>query len=305
MTDKMPTWDEFMAPVLQVLDSGQDWRYRDLWQEVVDRMGLSADIKAEKMSSGGSRVENRINWATSHLFHANAVERPSRGVYRITDVGRQILRAHPTRVTLADIEPFADLSDVFWTGRTKASPKTGVTVATTNDEDLEPREQIEAARERIHEEVASELLRRLQDKDPGFFETAVVKLLLAMGYGGAEGQGQVTPLTHDGGIDGVIDRDALGIDRVYVQAKRYAADGSVQRPEVQSFVGALSGKASSGVFITTGRFSKGAEDYAAVVPTRIILIDGQRLASLMIRYQVGVQVKETVEVVEVDEDFFE
>jgi len=305
MTDKMPTWDEFMAPVLQVLESGKDRRYRDLWQAVVDRLSLSDDIKSEKMSSGGSRAENRINWATSHLFHANAVDRPSRGVYRITDIGRQILVSKPNKVTLADIEPFADLTDVFWTGRAKSNPKNGVTSIANLDEDLEPREQIEAARKRIHEEVASELLRRLQDKDPGFFETAVVKLLIAMGYGGAEGQGQVTPLTHDGGIDGVIDRDALGIDRVYIQAKRYAADGRVQRPEVQSFVGALSGKASSGVFITTGRFSKGAEEYASVVPTRIILIDGQRLAALMIRYQVGVQVKENVEVVEVDEDFFE
>lgn len=305
MTNKIPTWDEFMAPVLKVLDSGKDWRYRDLWKEAASQMQLSDDVLAETMASGGSRVENRINWATSHLFHANAVERPSRGVYRINDVGRRVLAAHPDRITLADIEPFADLTDVFWTGRSKESPKAGTPTSVVLDEDLEPREQIEAARQRIHEEVASELLRRLQDKDPGFFENAVVKLLLAMGYGGAEGQGQVTPLTNDGGVDGVIDRDALGIDRVYIQAKRYGPQGSVQRQEVQSFVGALSGKASSGVFITTARFSKGAEEYANGVPTRIILIDGKRLTSLMIRYQVGVQVKETVEVVEVDEDFFE
>jgi restriction system protein len=169
---------------------------------------------------------------------------------------------------------------------------------------MTPTEQVEGGIARIHEEVASELLSRLQGKEPAFFEAAVVNLLLAMGYGGETGSGTVTQLTNDGGIDGVIDQDVLGLRRVYVQAKRYAPDNVVQRPDVQGFVGALSGKADSGVFITTSRFSEGARAYAASVPTRIILIDGARLTSLMIRYGVGVQVRETYSIVEVDEDFF-
>ena len=172
-------------------------------------------------------------------------------------------------------------------------------------EPLDPVEQIEEGLARIHEAVAADLLQRLQGKDPAFFEAAVVKLLVAMGYGGADGTATVTQQSHDGGIDGVIDRDALGLDRAYVQAKRYASENAVQTPAVQAFVGALNGKASNGVFITTGRFSKGAVEYARTAQTRIILIYGQRLTDLMIRYGVGVQNQQTLHIVAVDEDFFE
>ena len=156
----------------------------------------------------------------------------------------------------------------------------------------DPTEQVEQGVARINEEVASELLSRLVEQDPAFFEKAVVELLLAMGYGGVGGRGVTTDLTNDGGIDGVIDQDVLGLSKVYVQAKRYSPRGnSVQRPEVQGFVGALSGKADGGVFITTSRFSAGAVQWARTVPARIILIDGRRLAELMIEYGVGVQVE--------------
>jgi len=150
----------------------------------------------------------------------------------------------------------------------------------------------------------AELLSRLRGKEPSFFEDAVVQLLVAMGYGGTTGSGSVTQLTHDGGIDGVIDQDILGLSRVYIQAKRYADNNVVHRPEVQGFVGALHGKADSGVFITTSHFSQGAIEYVASSPTRIVMIDGKRLADLMIRYGVGVQVRETYNIVEIDEDFF-
>ena len=171
--------------------------------------------------------------------------------------------------------------------------------------ELDPTEQVETGIERIHHEVAAELLSRLVDQDPAFFENAVVDLLLAMGYGGVGGRGVVTDLNHDGGIDGVIDQDVLGLNKVYVQAKRYTPTNAVQRPEVQGFVGALSGKADGGVFITTSRFSAGALEWARTVPARIILIDGQRLTQLMIEYGVGVQVQRAVQIVEIDEDFFE
>lgn len=160
--------------------------------------------------------------------------------------------------------------------------------------------------ERIHASVAGDLLTRLHAGHPEFFEQAVLDLIMAMGYGGAEGTASRTHLSNDGGIDGIVDQDALGLSRIYVQAKRYALDASVGRPEIQAFVGALHGnQANQGVFITTGRFSRGARDYTGSVPTRVVLIDGARLAALMIRYGVGVQVKQTAHIVEVDEDFFE
>ncbi|WP_246226991.1 restriction endonuclease [Propioniciclava coleopterorum] len=169
---------------------------------------------------------------------------------------------------------------------------------------LTPTEQVQDGVDRIHREVAGDLLTRLRGKEPAFFEQAVVELLLAMGYGGTLGSGSATQLTNDGGIDGVIDQDYLGLSRVYIQAKRYAEGNSVGRPDLQGFVGALHGRADSGVFITTSAFSSAAVDYARSTPTRIILIDGQRLAELMIRFGVGVQVRETYKVVEIDEDFF-
>lgn len=153
--------------------------------------------------------------------------------------------------------------------------------------------------------MAAELLTRLQGKDPTFFEEAVVKLLVAMGYGGTDAHVTVTQRSNDAGIDGIIDQDALGLDRVYIQAKRYATANAVQRPELQEFVGALSGKAERGVFITTSRYTSGARAYAASIPARIVLIDGARLTRLLIAYGVGVQVESTYRVVKIDEDFFE
>lgn len=189
----------------------------------------------------------------------------------------------------------------------KRTPPTPTPAAAPDEstDSLDPAELIDRGITEINEEVATELLARLHAKSPTFFEEAVVKLLVAMGYGGADGQATVTQQVNDGGIDGVIDQDALGLNRVYVQAKRYARDNAVGRPELQGFVGALLGKADRGIFITTGRFSKGARDYAESAVTRIILIDGARLAALMIRYGVGVQIKQTVHIVEIDEDFFE
>jgi restriction system protein len=171
---------------------------------------------------------------------------------------------------------------------------------------LSPEERIGQATALIHAAVADDLLARLHAQEPAFFEQAVLDLLIALGYGGAEGNATRTQLSNDGGIDGIVDQDALGLSRIYVQAKRYAVAGVVGRPEIQAFVGALHGKqANRGVFITSGHFSEGARAYASNLPTRVILIDGQRLASLMIRFSVGVQVKQTVQLVEVDEDFFE
>jgi restriction system protein len=302
----MPTWDGFLVYVLRYLSDGAVRALSDIRKGVADLTGLTTDQRAELLNSGQSRADNRIGWAASYLNRVGAIERPVRGKYRITPEGTSLLARRPDRVTESDLRAMAKPGDEWWTGSQSKAASTAVLSEPEPDaEQLDPVEQIEEGLERIHKAVAADLLARLQGKDPTFFEAAVVKLLVAMGYGGADGKATVTQQSNDGGIDGVIDRDALGLDRIYVQAKRYSGTNAVHAPAVQAFVGALSGKASSGVFITTGTFSNGALDYARTAHTRVILIDGQRLTDLMIRYGVGVQNQRTLHVVAVDEDFFE
>lgn len=298
-----PTWEQFNVPILTVLSDGTTRSLRQLRRDVADAVGLTAEQRAETLPSGQLRVDNRIGWAASFLNRVDALDRPSRGQYVITDFGRELLERHPTGITENDLKAVAKEGDEWWLSRSAANGQEDQPLDTSAT-DLDPTEQVEQGVARIREEVASELLSRLVDQDPAFFEGAVVELLLAMGYGGVGGRGVTTDLTNDGGIDGVIDQDVLGLSKVYVQAKRYAPTNAVQRPEVQGFVGALSGKADGGVFITTSRFSPGAVEWVRTVPARIILIDGRRLAELMIEYGVGVQVERTYRVVEIDEDFF-
>jgi len=172
--------------------------------------------------------------------------------------------------------------------------------------ELDPYEQIEEGSKRNQQAVATELLEKIHGNEPEFFERAVLDLLIAMGYGGTFGKALHTQLTNDGGIDGVIDQDALGLSRINVQAKRYDPKQTIGRPAIQGFVGALQGvQAHQGVFLTTATFTKGAKEYAEGVQSRVVLIDGEQFTQLMIHYGVGVQVKNTVKVVEIDEDYFE
>jgi restriction system protein len=300
-----PKWEQYMVPSLQVLDDGEVHRARAINDAAADLLGLTDEDRAALITSGQPRYRNRAMWALSYLSRAGAVERPARGQYRINDLGRRLLSEHRGGLTERDLRALPG----YVSPQVKASTVTQAGSEAVVEEDetaLDPVEQIETGIARIHAEVASELLSRLHAQDPAFFEPAVLDLLMKMGYGGAEGTATRTQLSNDGGIDGIIDQDALGLARIYVQAKRYALDASIGRPEIQAFVGALHGnQANQGVFITTARFSSGARQYADSVATRVVLIDGERMARLMIRYGVGVQVRRTVEVVEVDEDFFE
>lgn len=294
-----------MIPSLQVLADGEVHRTRAINDAAADLLGLTDEDRAALIPSGQPRYQNRATWALSYLSRAGAVDRPARGQYRISEIGRRLLADHQGGLTEHDLRSLPG----YVSPHVKPSAVTPLDSGVVVEEDqsaLDPVEQIETGIARIHAEVAAELLSRLHAQDPAFFEQAVLDLLIKMGYGGAEGTATRTQLSNDGGIDGIIDQDALGLARIYVQAKRYALDASIGRPEIQAFVGALHGnQANQGVFITTARFSAGARQYADSVATRVVLIDGERLARLMIRYGVGVQVKRTVEVVEVDEDFFE
>lgn len=305
---EMPNWEGFMIPTLRVLSDGVTRHWREFQPLVADEVGLTDEQKAERLSSGGLKYENRIGWGVSFLTNVGALTRPSRGHYQITDAGRTLIDLFPNGAREKDIKQLgedpASPIRIYQSTVTRDKPVQATEIETADAAALTPIEQVQNGIERINQEIAADLLDRLQGKEPGFFEQAVVDLLLAMGYGGTTGTGNVTQLSNDGGIDGVIDQDILGLNRVYIQAKRYSVGNTVGRPDLQAFVGALSGKADSGVFITTSTFSNGAREYANNVPTRIILIDGKRLTSLMIRYGVGVQVRETYKVVEIDEDFF-
>jgi len=302
-----PTWDQYMIPALHVLVDGQMRRTREIVDRAADLLQLSEIDRAVLIPSGQEQWKNRGNWALSYLARAGAVERPSRGRYVITEVGRELLEAHPDGMTEKDLRsvPGYDSPRLAQKPAADAAPATPVPVVEERTE-LDPDEQIENGIARIHADVADQLLTRIQAQDPEFFEKAVLDLLMAMGYGGAEGSATRTQLSRDGGIDGIIDQDALGLSRIYVQAKRYASDNTVGRPAIQEFVGALAGNAASqGVFLTTSRFSADAQRYADQVQARIVLVDGAKLSRLMIRYGVGVQVRRTVQIVDVDEDFFE
>lgn len=300
----VPPWAWFNQPVLEVLTDGQVWKTRDLKEAVLTHAGMAEEQRAERLSNGDSRALNRAGWAMSFLTRAKAIDKPARGLFQITEAGRHLLASNPdgiTEATLKLIPAFQEYVPTRVGGAANRAP-----LAADVDPETDPLEQIEAGIAKFEADVAADLLVRLRENHPDFFEQSVVDLLIAMGYGGAESRVTRLGKTGDGGVDGVIDQDALGLSRVYVQAKRYGVGNSVQRPELQGFVGALADKnASQGVFVTTSTFSAGAREYVEKIVNRIVLIDGSRLADLMIRYRVGVQVKSSYHVVEVDEDYFE
>lgn len=299
----MRTWEEFMVPVLEVLSDGSTKTVRVIRDEVRDHVGLSDEERAEVLDSGQSRSGNRINWALSFLTRAEALQRPKRGSYVITEAGRELLRTHPSGLSEKDLKQIPAYAEHVPAVRVKNA------VVDTDDSaesSLDPVEQIDSGVKRVHEDVAADLLQRLREQHPDFLEQSVLDVLVAMGYGGVEQRARRIGGSGDGGVDGVIDQDALGLARIYVQAKRYAADNVVGRPQIQGFVGALQGhQAHQGVFITTSSFSREAVDYAASVNASIVLIDGERLVRLMVQYAIGVQTVQTYTVVEVDEDYFE
>ncbi len=302
----MPVWSGFLKPVLEVMADGNVWSTRELANAVCDHVGLSSEQRAESLPSGQSRADNRIGWAVSALYRADLIEKPRRGNYLLNDSGRQFLDQHPGEMSEKTLKTVpAYVAYVASSGAAKPAA-TGVTVESDADDSADPLEMIETGVAALHGEVAAELLKRLREQDPNFLEQSVLHVLIAMGYGGTEQRATVLGGSGDGGVDGVIDQDPLGLERVYVQAKRYGPDNSVQRPDIQGFVGALHGVgANRGIFITTSRFSSGAREYANGIATRVVLIDGQRLAELMIKYGVGVQKRQVFTVVEVDEDYFE
>lgn len=302
---EVPQFHELMRPALAALADRGEHHSRDLVVKVADALDLTPAQRAQKIPSGQQRFDNRLLWALSYLKQALAVERPKRGVYRITDRGLTLLTQHPTTLTVADLRAYREFRDFQARSRNvpEASERTG---EETTAEEQTPLEQLSAAASQLNATIAADLIEKIRQQAPEFLEKAVLQLLVAMGYGGSDQSAQHLGGSGDGGFDGVINQDRLGIERIYVQAKRYAPDNPVGRPAVQAFVGALHhAGAAGGVLITTSRFSPDAVAFASSIHPRVILIDGPRLGQLMVTYRIGVQERQTFHVVEVDDDFFE
>lgn len=312
----IPSYETLMAPLLRQLLDGREHHVRELSANLAAERGLTAEELAQMVPSGKMTVwRSRVHWATQYLYQARAISRSKRGVFAITDRGRQLVAEQPDRVGNEHLEQFEEFRDFKNRSRTGAPrpPQNGdvAQAAPTKPVPGEissatPYERIAAAAAEANAAVAAELLQRINEQPPEFLERVVLDLLVAMGYAGALGKQEHLGRSGDEGIDGVLDQDALGLDRIYVQAKRYASGRAVGRPDIQGFVGALHGaQASRGVFITTSRFSPEARAYTAVVPQRLVLIDGDQLAGLMVTHGVGVQIEQTITVKKIDEDFFE
>lgn len=305
----VPDYQSLMRPVLEVLtERGQLQVGRQLVPAVATRCKLSEEDLAEQISSGLPLASSRIQWAATYLVQAGAVSRPRRGYAEITDRGRGLLSASPDRITNKILDQFPEFVEFRQrTRKGKRASATGTAVTGTDDLDITPAELVERAEREANAAVQAEILRRVYAQPPEFLERLVLRLLVAMGYGDRiDGAAEHRGRSGDEGIDGVIRQDPLGLDVVYVQAKRHAPDTTVGRPETQAFVGALHGaQASRGVLITTSRFSPSAREYADKVGVRVILIDGLHLAELMLRYRIGVEPDHVATLYRVDEDFFE
>ncbi len=294
----IPDFQTIMLPLLRFCADGKEHANQESLDALATEFGLTNDERKKLLPSGQQRVfDNRVAWARAHMKMALLIENPRRGIFRITGRGNSILEQSPPSIDLKFLRQFSEYVDA------REKPKSDASTVTA-EEAQTPEEQIEQAYETLRENLAGELLQQLKSASPSFFEKVVVDVLVRMGYGGSlKDAGQAIGRSGDEGIDGVINEDRLGLDSIYIQAKRW--EGTVSRPEIQKFAGALQGKrATKGVFITTSDFSEGSRDFASNISSKIILIDGNQLADLMIEYGVGVSTIVTYELKKLDSDFF-
>jgi restriction system protein len=308
----IPDYETLMLPVLRSVAAGPK-HIRDLAAEMADHFRLTPEERMQEIPSGKgvTVIHSRTGWAKTYMKQAGLVRQPRRGVVEITERGRALLAENPERIDNGVLERFAEFRSFRERSRVSARMDAILPVAPASG-DAAPaiataEERLDLAAAELDTALRDELLLRLRSSPPRFFERVVLDVLKALGYGaGAGGSAQVTGGAGDGGIDGVIEEDRLGLDRIYVQAKRYG-DATVGAPVIQNFIGALQMRgATKGVLITTSSFTQQAEQAARTIPSlRIVLIDGDRLADLMTRHNVGVRTERTVEIKKVDLDYFE
>lgn len=296
----VPDFQTLMLPLLRHLADGAERNNQETLDALAVEFNLTDAERAQLLPSGNQTVfRNRAAWAKAHFKRAGLIESPRRGIYQITDRGREVLAREPERIDLKFLDQFPGHRE--FRGAAKTESESGVTAQA---EEMTPEEHIALGYQQIREELAGDLLRRVKECPPEFFEQLVVDLLLAMGYGGSrQDAGKAVGRTGDGGIDGIIKEDRLGLDAIYIQAKRW--ENAVGRPEVQKFAGALQGqRARKGILITTSSLTKDAREYVSAIDNRIVLIDGQTLASLMIDHGIGVTEEGIYVVKRVNSDYF-
>lgn len=298
----VPPFDQFLGPVLNLLNSTEGGlRSTEVYKALATQFELSEEDRAERLKSGMLKYQNRILWAVEYLKKNEFLEKPSRGLYLITPAGRVFLAEHTSGIQLSDL-PDSGKTNPNLALNLRGEEVSEPLMVPSSPSQATPEERIESALAEIRIQVASELLQRLRTADPGFFERAVLDLLSALGF--AEGGLKHSGRTGDGGIDGIAYMDRLRLEKVYVQAKRWT--GTVGRPEIQAFYGALAGhRAQRGVFFTTSTYTREAQEYAQQVSDALVLIDGPRIAELMIECGIGVSLNQSLVLPRLDSDYFE
>lgn len=300
--NSIPQYHTLMLPLLKVMGGGSELTTNQMRDAVADHLGLSAEALSQRLPSGTQTAfDNRMGWARTYLFKAGLIERPRRATYVISQSGKDLLSNPPAAIDAEFLRSYEQFNDFISTTR---NGKQELIEANDIDDDLTPEEQIEKGVRRIQRELQDEVLDRVKQLPPEGFEQLVLRLLVGMGYGGSMEDVQGVARGADGGVDGVVNQDHLGLDRIYIQAKRW--EGSVGRPVIQGFVGALAGVgASKGVIMTTSTFAQPAQEYVkTLTDRRIILVDGKRMSELMLKHGIGVSTKQTFVIQRMDEDFF-
>jgi restriction system protein len=307
----IPDYQSLMLPLLSIAGEGAEHRVGDVIEPLAKKIGLTDAEMAEMLPSGKQPIfSNRVHWAKTYMAQAKLLEITRRAHLRITERGRQILNDNPDKIDVHLLERFPEFRDFKERSREAqkpASPKVAIeSVAENSDKLATPDELLRTTIDDLNAALASELLDRILAAPPAFFESLIISLLLSMGYGGSRQEaGRAIGRSGDGGIDGVIDQDPLGLDRVYLQAKRYKPETAISEPEIRAFSGSLgAAKANKGVFVTTSYFTKPALEFAERHPYKLVLIDGKQLTGLMLRHNVGVRTAETLHLKKIDEDFF-
>jgi len=303
----IPTFQEVMLPILKFVADGKTHTIKDCVEHIEQMFNLSEEEKQERLPSGRQRtIYNRVTWAITHTKKAGLLEsREKRGYFGITETGSKLLSENPQTVNMKLLQNYASYRSFQNSEKQVTDSKSESTLL--EDSDKTPEEIMGALSTQLNLQLANDILEEISINSPDFFENLVVDLLLKMGYGGLDGSGEVTKKSNDGGIDGIIKQDELGLDVIYVQAKKWDKSTAISRPEIQKFAGALLGEgATKGVFITTARFSSSAIDYAKSVPnTKVVLIDGLMLAKLMIKHNLGVSTNNVIQIKKIDTDYFE
>ena len=303
----IPKFEDFLYPFLYHLSS-KDLTMKEIRQCLIDQFHLTKE-DCDIMTKGGTKTQlnDRLSWTRQYLHRALLIEQPQSGIYKITQRGLDYLSSH-NDLMISDLMQYQEFADFSNRNISRGNNLVHSNTELSMFEEINtPTEQLENAFQKINNDLAAELLQKILEQSPRFFEQLVVDLLVRMGYGGSfDNSALVTPYSHDEGIDGIIYEDKLGLDKIYIQAKRYKKEITISRPQIQQFAGAMDGqKATKGVYITTSSYTQDAKNYANSLNKKIVLIDGEQLSRYMIEYNVGVSVKTVYELKRLDIDYFE